>query len=169
MWIQWGNVAEWFAAVGTVGALGFAAQSIRQASRTEVGRQAETQWDEANKTSFSVTPFSTPGGSGPNDWSLIVSFNNGGKRSVFDVELDILIGDWIGATVRFEFTGSGQTNAETLPWKEDFGSISDFHPSTIATFSDTAENRWRLDENHMLMKAPRKWSGPRLQSNEQQS
>lgn len=49
MRLDWGDVPEWFAAVGTVGAFGATWWVIRQNSRTRRREQYDAERDEAQK------------------------------------------------------------------------------------------------------------------------
>jgi hypothetical protein len=75
--VQWGSVAEWVGGVGTIGAVLFAAISVRTASKSARATQADAAFDEASTVSATATEgltFPQP--------SVVVALSNAGKRPI---------------------------------------------------------------------------------------
>jgi hypothetical protein len=90
-----GDWAEWVTGVGTVGAVIFAAQSVRMATRSNKDAQADRAYDEASLvTAESGQEKRTGPGADYTSisiiWTVYATVHNAGRRPISDVSVEIL-------------------------------------------------------------------------------
>jgi hypothetical protein len=149
--LQWGNVPDWAAAIGTVGTLVGTLMVIRQDHK----KQADAErWDEALLVDGSVVPVTSrwfPNEDGTSGTAIGVSVTNNGRRPIEAVTMTVI--DPAGETIDERLVGSVPARAmeqfeiESRPglWAGQGLSVT-----WRVVFRDSASWVWTLSSDRQL-------------------
>lgn len=158
--VAWGDVPEWFAAVGTVGAFGATWWVIYQNSRTRQREQYEAEWDEAQKV-WIATPkeVSTYKIEDPNTYTqqILVAVTNDGRRDIYKVNVILMVNQDEHVGVRELKDIPADTSKEALFDRVEaaFNIEGTFRGKVTVGFDDVAGRRWMKDSDGHLIPSHR--------------
>ena len=148
--VQVGNPAEWFAAIGTVGAFAATWVVLRRDQTDRRRRDANEAWDSALEVTITVGPVPS-GTAGSATTSVpLVTITNGGRRPIFDVAVTLSTGSEVslghqewpevppGSMVRYR----GTSHPDMWSKEPPPGSLDVF---AAAVFLDVAHVGWYRD------------------------
>lgn len=141
--MDFGTVPDWFAAVGTVGALFVSLVLLREDRRLRSSEQAGqvSAWAEWRREG-------RPQDTTPRQWFVYV--NNASGAPVYVEVVNVARGPGNGPTLSIEFgtVAAHDTVDYGLP-EEEFQPLGD-HPFVDVTFIDARRMRWRVDSKAVL-------------------
>jgi hypothetical protein len=149
--LDWGSVPDWFAAVGTVGALGASAVAISRSTSVQREQQNEAQWDEAFKVTVDAREDQEDRSGFTADRTTTVIITNGGRRAIYDVTLHAFNADADLVDHRtYALIPPGRNVDVQVRWDEEAFYRTGADGTVEVLFMDVAGGTWTLDNKQML-------------------